>query len=221
MQAIIQTQSRLVELEEVIRYGLQTFVDVGNALKEINEGRLYREQGYKTFEDYCEKRWNMAARTAYHKIKAAEVAENVSSGTHSISFTQARELTALTTEQQIEVSKNTDFSATTVAEVREIVAQVKESSETKEAAPVKVEKSKFQELRDNAAAMRLERTIGNLGGLRMYLEQDGESDVAKALTVWSTKERKEWAADALSTASVVRKIANQILEGKNGKSNRE
>ena len=47
------TSGRLAELEAIIETGTQTFVEVGNALLEIRKRRLYREQGYKTFEDYC------------------------------------------------------------------------------------------------------------------------------------------------------------------------
>ena len=39
----VPERSRLAELEAVVEAGLQTFVDVGLALSEIRDGRLYRK----------------------------------------------------------------------------------------------------------------------------------------------------------------------------------
>jgi hypothetical protein len=61
---------RLSELETTIERGLKTFVEVGNALAEIRDSRLYRES-YATFEDYCRERWGMSKRHAVSCIAAA------------------------------------------------------------------------------------------------------------------------------------------------------
>lgn len=94
-------ESQLAELEAVIERGLQTFVEVGNALMEIRDGRLYRAE-YGTFEDYCQDRWGIERRHAYRLIDAAQVVNNVSHGTQILptSERQARPLTSLTDEQQ-------------------------------------------------------------------------------------------------------------------------
>lgn len=68
--------TRLAELEAVIERGLQTFVDVGTALMEIRDSRLYRET-HGTFEDYCRERWGMVRRQADRLIEAAEVTANL------------------------------------------------------------------------------------------------------------------------------------------------
>ncbi len=67
---------RLDELETTIDAGLKTFVDVGLALMEIRDSRLYRES-YGTFEDYCQNRWGMVRRHANRLIVAAGVIENL------------------------------------------------------------------------------------------------------------------------------------------------
>jgi hypothetical protein len=51
---------RLAELERVIERGLQSFVEVGKALADIRDGKLYRCQGDATFEDYCQQRWGFS-----------------------------------------------------------------------------------------------------------------------------------------------------------------
>lgn len=88
--------------ESVIQKGLETFVEVGNALMEVRDKRLYR-QNHETFEAYCRERWGMARRTAYQYIDAADVVENVRHGTHNEvpkNERQARPLTKLEPEQQ-------------------------------------------------------------------------------------------------------------------------
>lgn len=65
----------LEECERVIERGLTTFVEVGQALMEIRDGRLYREQGYGTFEDYCQKRWGWSRDYAYKTMRSAEVVQ--------------------------------------------------------------------------------------------------------------------------------------------------
>jgi DNA modification methylase len=64
----------LAELESVIERGRQTFVEVGLALLEIRDRRLFREQGYATFTDYCRRRWRFTPVRAVQLIQAAEVA---------------------------------------------------------------------------------------------------------------------------------------------------
>ena len=54
--------------------GQQTFIEVGQALLEIRDRRLYRET-YGTFEEYCQERWGMTRRHANRQIGAAHVVE--------------------------------------------------------------------------------------------------------------------------------------------------
>jgi phage N-6-adenine-methyltransferase len=95
--------ARLVELEGTIERGMRTFVDVGSALLEIRDSRLYRTT-HGTFEDYCRERWGWERRHAYRMIDAAQATENVSNWTQIAPATesQARPLTALEPEQQRE-----------------------------------------------------------------------------------------------------------------------
>lgn len=61
---------RLSHLEGVVSSGIDSFISVGLALAEIKDSKLYRNQ-YRTFDEYCRSRWNIAARTAYQCIKSA------------------------------------------------------------------------------------------------------------------------------------------------------
>lgn len=85
---------RLTDLESVIERGLETFMEIGRALLEIRDTKLYRRD-YKTFEDYCRGRWQMSARQCYRLIDSVQVVtniQNVTPGSHSESEKTAFEL---------------------------------------------------------------------------------------------------------------------------------
>lgn len=104
MELSITETERFLILEIAIEQGLQTFVEVGNALLEIRDSRLYRAH-FGTFEDYCRGRWGIERRHAYRLIDAARVVNNVSHGTQILPTgeRQARPLSHLTPQLQREV----------------------------------------------------------------------------------------------------------------------
>jgi len=72
------TNRDLVDLENAIANGFTKFLEVGNALLEIQARRLYIEDGYNSFEQYCAKRWSISRSQAYRMIQAAEVVGHIS-----------------------------------------------------------------------------------------------------------------------------------------------
>lgn len=95
-------RTRLAQHEETIRAGLQTFHEVGTALLDIRDSRLYREE-YTSFEAYCESRWNMKRNYANKLIAAAEVMDNLkgTTGTLPENERQVRELAKMAPEAQL------------------------------------------------------------------------------------------------------------------------
>ncbi|MHB9131516.1 MAG: hypothetical protein ACYDBB_10560 [Armatimonadota bacterium] len=67
--------AKLKKCEEQIRTGIKDFRKIGLALTTIREDKLYR--GYPSFLAYCQKRWTLARRTVYQKIKVYQAYENV------------------------------------------------------------------------------------------------------------------------------------------------
>lgn len=119
---------RLCELETVIERGLHTFVEVGAALLEIRDSRLYREN-YGTFEEYCRERWGIERRRAYQLMDAAEVAENVKNFSHqSLRESHVAPLVGLPPDQQVEVWREAIETApngrVTAAHVQETVQRI-------------------------------------------------------------------------------------------------
>lgn len=71
---------RLDALEGVIERGKAAFVEVGEALLEIRDRRLYRES-HGTFEAYCSERWGFTHTYAKHLITASRVVSAIGSQT--------------------------------------------------------------------------------------------------------------------------------------------
>lgn len=69
MSALAPTAS-LVDLETVIERGMATFVEVGEALLAIQDGKMY-QPAYRTFPEYCRARWSMEKSRAYQLMAAA------------------------------------------------------------------------------------------------------------------------------------------------------
>lgn len=116
---------QLEKCEETIEQGLGTFLDVGRALADIRDNRLYKAT-HRTFERYCKDRWDLGKAAAYHKIHAYEAVALLESKKVTIvtknsdeekvvpigteksetilprNEAQARPLSKLTPEQQVE-----------------------------------------------------------------------------------------------------------------------
>ena len=103
-------KDRLKELEQTIKDNFLGFVAVGNALTEIRDNRLYRNENGRTFEGYCTEFWDICSRRAYQLIDAANAVENVNNCSQNDAQlseiiipqneAQARELAKLPPEEQ-------------------------------------------------------------------------------------------------------------------------
>ena len=95
----ITESDRLAECEATIERGFQTFAEVGTALLEIRDSRLYRSE-FGTFEAYCQSRWGWNRHRASQLIGAAHVVTNVTSlgAPAPANEGQARELVGLPAE---------------------------------------------------------------------------------------------------------------------------
>ena len=124
---------RLVELEETIERGLATFVDVGNALAEIRNTKLY-QKSHPTFEAYCRERWGWSHQRSNQLIAAAGVAAHLTTTVVKgpTNEAQARPLTKLTKpaqqvkawERAQEIAKEKERPAPTARDVAKAVAEI-------------------------------------------------------------------------------------------------
>lgn len=93
-------EAQLSKLEQAIERNVAGFVELGLALMEIRDQRLYRAT-HATFEEYCTERWDMSKPYAHRNICAAQVAQQIADvvpiGTESI----ARELVPLLDQPKV------------------------------------------------------------------------------------------------------------------------
>jgi hypothetical protein len=101
-----EESSRLSELEPIIESGMRSFVDVGNALLEISDKRLYRAT-HSSFKEYVSTKWKMSVAHAYRLAEAAEIVSALPSpvGDTVTSERQARELKKVPAEKRAKVIK--------------------------------------------------------------------------------------------------------------------
>ena len=74
----MQETNRKAELEATIERGMQTFVEVGLALMEIRDERLYRDE-FRAFEEYCRVKWGWLRDRGDKLIASAKVVSNLHS----------------------------------------------------------------------------------------------------------------------------------------------
>jgi len=117
----------LAVLEIRIETNRLAYVQIGVDLRNIRDYKLYKNAGFKTFEDYYSSRWGFALGTAYLHIQAATVGETLSSQDKENlpNFSQARELAKLEPDQQKRLAENTNFRKTPFKDLKKKVATLR------------------------------------------------------------------------------------------------
>ena len=88
----------------MIARGKQTFVEVGLALAEIRDLRLYKRE-YGSFSEYCREKWGWERRYTDYVIAGAEAVKSLPEKVSTIVLAEgaARELAKIPTEQRADV----------------------------------------------------------------------------------------------------------------------
>jgi hypothetical protein len=73
----LEERRRLTANEAIIERGKNAFIEVGNALAEIRDQRLYRAD-FKSFAEYVDVKWGLGRSRAYQLIDASAVMKNLS-----------------------------------------------------------------------------------------------------------------------------------------------
>ena len=99
---------RLTHLENIIARNQCRFFEIGKALKEIRDSRLYKLTLFETFEAYGRARWDMGRSQVYRLIDAYSVVNNLSPNGDTLpgNEAQARPLVQLDPPEQRKIWKN-------------------------------------------------------------------------------------------------------------------
>lgn len=101
MAEIQRIPRTLADNEAVIKRGLIQVWEVAAALADIREQKQYLEAGFKTFDEYCQERWEFGRNYATALMRGAEVFENVKANLNEeVNKTQTRVSVLPTQEAQ-------------------------------------------------------------------------------------------------------------------------
>lgn len=72
---VLDPKVDLAQHEAIIERGMSSFIEVGNALGDIQNNREYEQAGFTTFKEYCKGKWGWTYRHVHGQIEAAKVAQ--------------------------------------------------------------------------------------------------------------------------------------------------
>lgn len=130
---ISKSYSKALELHNKILVSAQlaqnSLWDMCAGLKEMRDGKLYKELGYQNFEDYCGTEFNMSRRNAYYYISIIENMneKNVKSISH-FGTTKLYLLSTLSESEQEKITAENDVESMTVKQLESEIKQLKEKN---------------------------------------------------------------------------------------------
>ena len=130
---ISKSYSKALELHNKILVSAQlaqnSLWDMCAGLKEMRDGKLYKELGYQNFEDYCGTEFNMSRRNAYYYISITEKMklENVNSSSH-FGIKKLYLLSTLSESEQEKITAENDVESMTVKQLESEIKQLKEKN---------------------------------------------------------------------------------------------
>src|SRR5215471_1333793 len=124
----VAERSRLHELEAQVHRGLTSFLEVGRALQEIRDGRLYRAT-HTTFAAYCADRWDFSRQHVNRLIRSVGIVNSLEPiGSRPENEAQARVLAGVAPEVRREVWRAASADGLpTAARLAELTARALES----------------------------------------------------------------------------------------------
>lgn len=146
----------------------QNLWDMANALKEMRDGKLYKELGYQNFESYCEEMVGMKRRNAYNYISIVEKisSENVQPVAH-FGIKKLALLARLSDEEQKEIAEKID-ETTTYKQLQEEINRIKgeklklENERERLNAKLKAEAANVEEARSDLERAEKELKIAQI-----------------------------------------------------------
>lgn len=176
----------------------QNLYDMCSALKKMRDGKLYKELGYQNFEDYCQQEAGFTRQQAYKYIGIVEhLPEDFVNSGLQIGVKKLYLLTALTDDQREALTQTVDLESTTVRELREQIAALKEESDLD------------RKERDNAneAAQRWKSTAQSAQADNQRLEDQVQSLTDQVKEAEEAKERNR-----LTLRGIIDRKAEQVRQ---------
>ncbi len=131
---ITENYSRAVSLHRKICANAQaaqeSLFEVCKGLKEMRDGKLYKELGYQNFEDYTQTELGIKRSQAYNYISVAEnLSENFVHSGGQIGVKKLALLAKLDEPERAEIIQNTNLESTSVKELKNKISELKKAND--------------------------------------------------------------------------------------------
>ena len=134
-EEIMLTEKQQAEAlhKQITGYGeviYQSLYGMCTAIKQMRDSKLYRALGFDTFEGYAENKLGMKSSQVYKYIAIADrLTEDFVHSSGQIGIQKLYLLAMAPEESRTEITQTVDLESTTVKELREQIAALKEESE--------------------------------------------------------------------------------------------
>jgi len=184
-EEIMLTEQQQAEAlhKQITGYGeviYQSLYGMCTAIKQMRDSKLYRALGFDTFEGYAENKLGMKSSQVYKYIAIADrLTEDFVHSSGQIGIQKLYLLAMAPEETRTEITQTVDLESTTVRELREQIAALKEESELD------------RKERDNAneAAQRWKNTAQSAQADNQRLEDQVQSLTDQVKEAEEAKER--------------------------------
>lgn len=99
--------------------------EVCKGLKEMRDGKLYKELGYQNFEEYCENETGIKYRQAFNFIKIVEAYGENLQPVAGLGTTKLALLASLSEEERTEITESTDLESVSKRELEEKIKEIR------------------------------------------------------------------------------------------------
>lgn len=104
----------------------QSLWEMGNGIKKMRDGKLYKELGYQNFEEYCEKALEIKQAQAYKYISITErLDENLYSSRRNLGINKLYLLSTLSENDRQELTERVDVDNTSTRQLKEEIDRLK------------------------------------------------------------------------------------------------
>lgn len=104
----------------------QSLYEMCMGFKEMRDSKLYKEIGYSTFEDYCERETGFKRANVYNYITVVEsLPKEFVQTSRQIGVSKLLLLTKLSEEERTEITEKTDLENTSVRELEQQIRQIR------------------------------------------------------------------------------------------------
>lgn len=140
--------------------------EVCKGLKEMRDDKLYKELGYRNFEEYCEKETGIKYRQAFNFIKIIEAYGENLQPVAGFGTTKLALLASLSEEERTKVTENTDLESVSKRELEEKVKEIKALREKSEEQNNYINSLETQNAEKDKDRKRLTDELGSLSRQR-------------------------------------------------------